>query len=50
MTIYIHKVIIGNPIAKKLMKPWGSNKEKTIFNKYTGPGNDLSKQVIIRRL
>ena len=27
------------------MKPWGSNKEKTIFNKYTGPGNDLSKQV-----
>ena len=27
------------------MKPWGSNKEKTIFNKYTGPGNDLSRQV-----
>ena len=27
------------------MKPWGSNKEKTIFNKYTGPGNDLSKQL-----
>ena len=23
----------------------GSNKEKTIFDKYTGPGNDLSKQV-----
>ena len=45
MTIYIHKVITGNPITKNLMKPWGSNKEKTIFNKYTGPGNDLSKQV-----
>ena len=27
------------------MKPWGNNKEKTIFNKYTGPGNDLSKQL-----
>ena len=27
------------------MKPWGSNKQKTIFNKYTGPGNDLSTQV-----
>ena len=45
MTIDIHKVITGNPIAKNLMKPWCSNKEKTIFNKYTGPGNDLSKQV-----
>ena len=45
MTIDIHKVITGNPITKNLMKPWGSNKEKTIFNKYTGPGNDLSKQV-----
>ena len=45
MTINIHKVITGNPITKNLMKPWVSNKEKTIFNKYTGPGNDLSKQV-----
>ena len=45
MTIDIHKVITGNPITKNLMKPWGSNKEKTIFNKYTGLGNDLSKQL-----
>ena len=45
MTIDIHKVITGNPITKNLMKPWGSNKEKTIFNKYTGPGNDLLSQV-----
>ena len=27
------------------MKPWGSNKEKTIFNNYIDPGNDHSKQV-----
>ena len=45
MTIDIHKIITGNPISKNLMKPWGSNKEKTIFNKYTGPGNDLKKQL-----
>ena len=45
MTIDIHKVITGNPIIKNLMKPWGSNKEKMIFNKCTGPGNDLSKQL-----
>ena len=45
MTIDIHKVITGNPITKNLMKPWGSNKEKTIFNKYTGPGNDLKQQL-----
>ena len=25
MTIDIHKMIIGNPISKNLMKPWGSN-------------------------
>ena len=43
MTIDIHKVITSNPVSKNLLKPWGSNKEKTIFNKYTGPGNDLSK-------
>ena len=46
MIIDIRKVITGNPITKHLMKPWGSNKEKTIFNKYTGPGNDLSRHVI----
>ena len=45
MVVDIHKVITGNLITKNLMKPWGSNKEKTIFNKYTGPGNDLSNQV-----
>ena len=45
MTVDIHKVITGNPVTKNLMKPWGSNKKRTIFNKYTGPGNDLSKQL-----
>ena len=45
MTIDIHKMITGNPATKNLMKPWSSKKEKTIFNKYTGPGNDLSRQV-----
>ena len=44
MTIDIHKVITGNPITKNLSKPWGSNKEKTIFNKYTGPGNPVEEQ------
>ena len=45
MTIDIHKVITGNPITKNLLKPRGSNKEKTIFNKYTGQGNPVEKQV-----
>ena len=45
MTIDIHKVITGNPITKNLLKPWGSNKQKTIFNKYTGPGNPIHSQV-----
>ena len=45
MVVAIHKVITRNSITKNLLRPWGSNKEKTIFNKYTGPGNDLSKQV-----
>ena len=45
MTIDIHKVITGNPITKNLLKPWGSNKEKTILNKYTGPGNPVEKKV-----
>ena len=47
MTIDIHKVITGNPITKNLMKPWGSNKKRTIFNKYTGPGNDLKNNLIL---
>ena len=45
MTIDIHKIITGNPITENLLKPWGSNKEKTIFNKYTGPGNNLKQQL-----
>ena len=45
MIIDIHKVITGNPITKNLMKTLGSNKEKTIFNKYTGPRNNFSRQV-----
>ena len=45
MTIDIHKVITGNPITKNSMKPWGSNIENTIFNKHTGLGNDVLKQV-----
>ena len=49
MTIDIHKMITGNPITKNLMKPWGSNKKRTIFNKYTGPGNDLKKQLDLYR-
>ena len=47
MTIDIHKVITGNPITKNLMKPWGSNKKRTIFNKYTGPGNELKNNFIL---
>ena len=27
------------------MKPWGNNKLRTIFNKYTEPGNNLKSQV-----
>ena len=50
MVIDIHKMIIGNPISKNLMKPWGSNSKPNslrgkMFNKYTGPGNDLKSQV-----
>ena len=50
MTIDIHKVISGNPITKNLMKPWGSNSKanslrRKLFNAYTGPGNDIKKQV-----
>ena len=39
MTIDIHKVITGNPITKSLLK------QKTIFNKYTGPENPIHSQV-----
>ena len=50
MTIDIHKMIIGNPISKNLMKPWGSNSKTNsirgkLFNRYTGPGNPLKQQV-----
>ena len=45
MTIDIHKVITGNLISRNLLKPWGSNKQKTIFKKYTGPGNLIQTQV-----
>ena len=50
MTIDIHKVITSNPITKSILSPWGSNSKANsvsgkLFNKYTGPGNDLSKQV-----
>ena len=50
MTIDIHKVITSNPITKSIMSPWGSNSKANsirgkLFNKYTGPGNDLSKQI-----
>ena len=50
MTIDIHKKITGNPISKNLMKPWGSNAKANsirgkLFNRYTGPGNNLKQQV-----
>ena len=50
MTIDIHKIITGNPISKNLMKPWGSNSDPNslrgrLFNRYTGPGNPVQKQV-----
>ena len=50
MTIDIHKIITGNPISKNLMKPWGSNTKPNsfrgkMFNRYTGPGNDLKQQL-----
>ena len=43
-------MIIGNPISKNLMKPWGSNSKANsirgkLFNRYTGPGNPLKQQV-----
>ena len=50
MTIDIHKAITSNPISKNLLKPWGSNSNpnslrEKLFNKYTGPGNPVEKQV-----
>ena len=50
MVVDIHKVITSNPITKGIMSPWGNNSKANsirgkLFNKYTGPGNDLSKQV-----
>ena len=50
MTIDIHKVITGNPISKNLIKPWGSNAKHNslrgkLFNRYTGPGNNLKQQL-----
>ena len=43
-------MIIGNPISKNLMKPWGSNSKPNslrgeLFNRYTGPGNPVQQQV-----
>ena len=50
MTIDIYKIITGNPISNNLMKPWGSNSKPNslrgkMFNRYTGPGNDLKQQL-----
>ena len=50
MTIEIHKAITGNPISKNLLKPLGSNSNPSslrgkLFDKYTGPGNPVEKQV-----
>ena len=50
MVIDVHKAIISNPISKNLLKPWGSDSNPNslrskLFNKYTGPGNPVEKQV-----
>ena len=50
MTIDIHKVITSNLISNSLLKPWGSNSNPNflrgkLFNRYTGPGNPVEKQV-----
>ena len=41
MTIDIHKIIIGNPISKNILRPWGTNSKPNslrgkLFNPYTG--------------
>ena len=43
-------MIIGNPIRKNLLRPWGSKCNPNslrgkLFNKYTGPGNLVQQQV-----
>ena len=50
MTIDIHQAITSNPISKNSLKPWGSNSNPNsirgkLFNKYTGPGNFIQRQV-----
>ena len=50
MTIDIHKIIIGNPISKNVLRPWGSNSKPNslrgnLFNRYMGPGNGILSQV-----
>ena len=50
MTIDMHKIITGNPISKNLLRPWRSNSNPNslrgrLFNRYTGPGNPIQKQV-----
>ena len=50
MTIDIHKMIIGNPISKNLLRPWGSNSKpnslrEKLFNRYTGPSNHVQSKV-----
>ena len=50
MVVDIHKVITSNPISKSILKPWASNSNPNslrgkLFNKYTGPGNPVQKQV-----
>ena len=54
MTIDIHKIISNNKISRNLLKPWGSSYDrndnskslrKKLFNSYTGPSNDVSRQI-----
>ena len=50
MVIDIHEATTSNPISKNLLKPWGSDAKANslrskLFNKYTGPGNPVEKQV-----
>ena len=50
MTIDIHRMIIGNPISKNILRPWGTNSKPNslrgkLFNYYTGPYNPVQRQV-----
>ena len=50
MVIDVHKAITSNSISKSLLKPWGTNSNPNslrgkLFNRYTGPGNPVEKQV-----